>query len=391
MANRQGISEVQGRKVLELAQKSGKPCYVKVFNTDIRREPGKAVLKEVLNDRTALVRPFGHGKDEVENLSDIIIWQSRCEFDATEALKMSATDFRKPLGEKLSIPTSVAPAASPVGEFVIFSAKMKSVWGGQERRWTQNFNLASKWRDHGDGMRAIGKLNKIPTQDDAVLLPISEAYDALLDVLTTPQSTAQQAFLFKSPTPPMVPPTAAQPTRPTAPALSASLIAVARPQPAVQIDLDDDDLIDLDILLGKDNASLKLAEEERRKAAAEYGLAKKAVKEAVRLAELSFKKFSELDQRCAELGGQSSLKTAEKPKQKGKRIFLRSKIQKILLSHSRLDTDSIYGRLKSELPELDRLKVSTALYSMKSDGLAEKNDGGWALTTEGRTAEMMEN
>jgi len=307
----------------------------------------------------------------------------------------TTTDFRKPLGEKLSIPTSIVPNGAPAGEFVIFSAKMKSVWGGHERRWTQNFNLANKWRDHGDGMRAIGKINKVPMQDDAVLLPINEAHDALLEVLTAPQSAAQPSpsptLPFKPQTPPMTPQTVVQP-RPTAPALSASLLSVARPQPAMPVNLgEDDDFIDVDAFLGKDDASLKLAEEERKKAIYEYGLAKKAVEEAQKTVYAAKQKIAELDERVRNLGGSSVLKGTETKPTKGKRIFVRSKIQKVLLSHSRLDVDSIYNHIKGEAPGLEKLKVSKALYAMKSDGLAEKNDGGWALTPEGRTAEMMEN
>lgn len=136
---------------------------------------------------------------------------------------------------------------------------------------------------------------------------------------------------------------------------------------------------------------MKLAEEERKKAIFEYGLAKKAVEEAQKTVAAAKQKIAELDGRVRSLGGSSVLKGTETKPQKNKRIFLRSRIQKILLSHSRLDMDSIHERLKSELPELDKTKVSGALYAMKSDGLAEKNDGGWALTSEGRTAEMMEN
>jgi len=396
MESRQGISEAQALKLLELAQKNGRICNIKLINKDIRGKPNRGILKKVLGNGRAIVRPFKHGHDEEEKLSNIYFWKSGCDFDITEAMSMpSAVDFRKPLGEKLSIPTSIVPNGAPAGEFVIFSAKMKSVWGGHERRWTQNFNLANKWRDHGDGMRAIGKINKVPIQDDAVLLPINEAHDALLEVLTAPQSAAQPSpsptLPFKPQTPPMTPQTVVQP-RPTAPALSASLLSVARPQPAMPVNLgEDDDFIDVDAFLGKDDASLKLAEEERKKAIYEYGLAKKAVEEAQKTVYAAKQKIAELDERVRNLGGSSVLKGTETKPTKGKRLFIRSKIQKVLLSHSRLDADSIYNHIKHEAPGLEKAKVGTALYAMKSDGLAEKNDGGWALTTEGRNAEMMEN
>jgi hypothetical protein len=242
-------------------------------------------------------------------------------------------------------------------------------------------------------MRAIGKINKVPIQDDAVLLPINEAHDALLEILTAPQSapSAPETLPFKPQTPQMTPPTVVQLPRPTAPAVPASLLAVAKPQPATPITLAEDDFIDLDAFLGKDDASLKLAEEERKKAIYEYGLAKKAVEEAQKTVAAAKQKIAELDERVRNLGGSSVLKGTETKPTKGKRLFIRSKIQKVLLSHSRLDADSIYNHIKHEAPGLEKAKVGTALYAMKSDGLAEKNDGGWALTTEGRNAEMMEN
>jgi hypothetical protein len=394
MESRQGISEAQALKLLELAQKNGRICNIKLINKDIRGKPNRGILKKVLGNGRAIVRPFKHGHDEEEKLSNIYFWKSGCDFDITEAMSMpSSVDFRKPLGERLSIPASIVPNGAPAGEFVIFSAKMKSVWGGHERRWTQNFNLANKWRDHGDGMRAIGKINKVPIQDDAVLLPINEAHDALLEILTAPQSapSAPETLPFKPQTPQMTPPTVVQLPRPTAPAVPASLLAVAKPQPATPITLAEDDFIDLDAFLGKDDASLKLAEEERKKAIYEYGLAKKAVEEAQKTVAAAKQKIAELDERVRNLGGSSVLKGTETKPTKGKRLFIRSKIQKVLLSHSRLDADSIYNHIKHEAPGLEKAKVGTALYAMKSDGLAEKNDGGWALTTEGRNAEMMEN
>jgi hypothetical protein len=385
MESRQGISEAQARKLMELAQKNGRICNVKLINKDIRGKPNRGILKKVLGNGRAIVRPFKHGHDEEELLSNIYFWKSGCDFDITEAMSMpSAVDFRKPLGERISIPTSVVPNGAPAGEFVIFSAKMKSVWGGHERRWTQNFNLANKWRDHGDGMRAIGKINKVPMQDDAKLLPIGEAHDALLEVLTAPSTP--EALPFKPQTPPPTPPTVVQLPRPTAPAIPASILAVAKPQPSFPIDLDDDDLIDLDVLLGKDSASLKLAEEERMKAVAEYGLAKKAAKAAQIAVELAFQKFAALDQRVAELGGHPSIKTAKQTKpQRGKRLRLFPSVKDILTTHSRLDLGGIYDRLLVEFPELTREKLSKNLSNYKAQGLADRDDnGGWSLTSEGR-------
>jgi hypothetical protein len=36
-------------------------------------------------------------------------------------------------------------------------------------------------------------------------------------------------------------------------------------------------------------------------------------------------------------------------------------------------------------------RLEGSLQAMKSDGLAEKNEGGWALTKEGRSAKMRGN
>lgn len=79
------------------------------------------------------------------------------------------------------------------------------------------------------------------------------------------------------------------------------------------------------------------------------------------------------------------------PKTEGKRVFLRVKIRNILLNSSRLDNNSIHARLLAEVPDVTTTRVSSALSAMRADGLAERDDnGGWALTTNGRTAEMME-
>lgn len=390
MQSTRGITADQARKLLELARANNRICNVKLFNKKLRGKPNRGILKEVLNNDRAVVRPFKHGHDEEELLSNIMFWKGGCDFDITEAINMGSIDFKKPLGQRLSIPLSVIPSAQQTGEFVVFSAKMKAVWGGAERRWTQNFNQAVKWRDHGDGMRAVGKLNKVQVQDDAVLLPINEAHDALLEILTAPNSVPQQSpspsLPFKQQTPPMTPQTAPQAPRPTAPALSASLLSAVRPQPAMPVNLGEDDFIDVDALLGKDDVSLKLAEEERRKAIYEYGLAKKAVEEAQKTVAAAKQKIAELDERVRTLGGSSVLKDNKEKKPKAKRYRIFPNIKEILTKHSRLDLSGIHDRLITSFPELDRNKLSKNLTNYKLRGLVERDDnGGWALTSLGRS------
>jgi hypothetical protein len=391
MEKRVGITEAQARKLLELAKNSNRPCVVKTINKDIRSEPGRAILKEIRSNGTAVILPFKHKHTEEEVLSNIFFWKSGCDFDITEAMDMQSTiDYRKPLGEKLSIPTSVVASGTPVGEFVIFSRKMKSVWAGNERRWTDRFNLANRWKNHHEGMRAVERINKVPMQNDAVLLPIDEAHQALLSVLASSQQPKQitpQSLDFKAT---MSPPTPHIP-RPTAPSISAP-----KPQSvsAVGID-DDDDFINLNILLGRDNDSLRLAEEERKKAGAQYGLARKAAEAAQRAVEEAKQLFAELDQKVQSLGGASALKGKTRSRENGdqnrKPIMLRSRIHKMLMSNLRLQSSFMYKQISSEIQGIKKSKIDSALSSMKRDDLAEKNEDGWSLTLKGRQLKSREN
>jgi hypothetical protein len=387
MESRQGMTTEQAKKLLELAISNNKPCNVKIHNKDIRNKPGRAILKELLSDNKALIRPFKHGRDEIELLSNLSFWKTGCDFDITEVIRMSSDiEFIKPLGEKLSIPTNVLAKGENNEElFIIFSKKNKAVWGGSTRRWIKQINLASKWTERKHGLKSVGKINKIKGQEDAELLPIAEAHAELSKVLNS-NGNNPLAFTQTHQT------NAQQTPRPTAPAIPASLLAITKPQPSNPIpDNVDDDFIDLEALLGKDTASLKLAEEERKKAVFEYGKAKQAAEQAQKAVVEIKQKIVELDSRVQILGGTSILKDKPTQKKKGKKVFIRSEIQKVLMSHSRLDSDSILQHIKQDINELTMKRLEGSLQAMKSDGLAEKNEGGWALTKEGRSAKMRGN
>lgn len=390
MAVQDGISEAQALKLLELARIANKMPNVKTVDKDIRSKPGRALLLGLKNSRTAIIKPFNHGgKEEEADLSTVRFWKGGCDFDISEAKAIGLLSMQPKTTTATLLQATGNAIVSMQTNYVIFSRKMKGVWRGDKRRWTNEIRRASKWsdRDRPHALQALGKINKVPMQDDAIVMSYQEAEMALLDVLTAPAPAAPTSTIV-----PVAPPVNAgsftMSDAPAKPSLFPSLVAAARPLPQATTlnNTDGDDFLDLEALLNPNETQLRLAEAERKRAAEEYMGFKKQTAAAL-------EKLKQFNEQVVRLGGRSVMKSAEPPqegKKKKKRVFVRNKIQKILLASSRLDGDSIHERVCVELPGLEKLKTQQALSAMKNEGLAERDDnGGWALTQKGRTAEMI--
>ena len=366
----QGLSFVEANALMDAARKAGRRPKVRTFQKNSGKQHcGRAFLLEVVNERTARIQPFHHGgKIETVPLNELRLWKGGNEHIPIE-------EIRKMSGTASSVAVPAKGTHTDEARLVVFSKKAQGVWGGERTRWTQDFNRAVRWNQHE--LRAAqgveSKLKGMQVSDDAILLKDTVAFGALtelLDELTTPPS---QAVAPPQPAP-----------RPQ---------TVAAVPPALELDgepqskkvLPKDDFIDFDTLFNDNEELLRKAEAERKTFGLEYKKAKLALEDMKN-------KFELLDRNVVSLGGHSVLKgaTPQAPKTEGKRVFLRAKIRNMLLVSSRLDSKSIYSRLLAEVPDVTTTRVSSALSAMKDAGLAERNDsGGWALTTAGRTAEMM--
>lgn len=363
----QGISFAEANALMDAARRVGRKPKVRTFQKNSGKQHcGRAFLLEVVNKTTARIQPFRHGgKIETVPLNELRLWKGGNEHISIEEIrKMSGTS------------TAAVPAKGTHTEqarFVVFSKKAQGVWGGERARWTQDFNRAVRWTqsEHNSAKGIEYKLKGIPNSDDAILLKDTIAFGALtelLEELTAPPTQVQQA--------PTVPQNVA--------AIPQKLELDGEPQLPKKV-LPSDSFIDLDALFNDNEELLRKAESERKAVGLEY-------KNALEALEALKRKFELLDRNVVGLGGHSVLKGAapQAPKAEGKRVFLRAKIRNILLTSSRLDNASIHARLLAEVPDVTTIRVSSALSAMRADDLAERDDnGGWALTTKGRTAEMM--
>lgn len=362
MAVQTGISSDQARKLLELAGQSNQKPKVRTVQKDSSKQhSGRAFLLEVINDRQAKIQPFNHGgKVETVELDSLRLWKSGNSFDLEEVRKVTPTAVR------------VKPSIIVQTRVTIFSKKMKAVWGGERVKWTEDFDKVVLWttNEQRAASATLLRLKSMSLSDDAVLLNEAIAHDALLEVLTQPSA-------------PSVAPLEATPK-------TATIVAPYVAPPVEKEDLpsakEDDDFLDLDSIFNPQETALRLAEENRREAVADY-------KKAKDFFEKSKAKLMLLDASVVKLGGRSGLKGATsgegKPNGKKKRVYIRNKIQKILQSSSRLDTSAIHSRLLAYEPTLEALRVTHALSAMKTELLAERDEnGGWALTHKGRTAEL---
>jgi len=365
MAIQTGISGSQARKLMELAKSAGRRPKVRtVEKNSSKQHSGRAFLLEVLNDHQAKIQPFNHGgKVETVDLASLRLWTGGNEFNIEEARKVNHA--------APAIAIQATGEEEPKDKFFIFSKKMQMVWGGERHKWTQNFHLAVHWSSSEAEIseRVLRRLKSLEASNDAVLLSEGVAYDALLEEMTKP-AVVQQA----------VPIVEVKPifTR-TVP--MSTLAAPAPSAPPIS-----DEFIDLDAVFNPQESALRMAETSRKEAVLEYQKAKKFCDDMKA-------KCALLDANVVKLGGHSVLKGAAPQGSKGKkkRVFLRSKIQKILLASSRLDSETVHQRLLVEVPGNVPLKTQQALSAMKADELAERDDnGGWALTKKGREAEMMD-
>lgn len=337
---------------MEEAGKLGIKPRVRTFQ-DQKRHCGKAFLLEVVNEQTAKIKPFRHGgKIETVSLKDLRLWKGGNQDIPIEEIR------------KMASSSSVAVPAKGThvdqDRMVVYSKKARGVWGGERLKWTQDFNQAIRWnQEELSAAKAVeARLKLIPFSNDAVLIQDAVAFGSLtelLDVLTSPRPQPIE--------------------KPSTPSV------VDEEKPAKEVY--NDDFIDFEALFNSNEEMLRVAEADRKKVGMECQKAKQALEELKR-------KFELLDRSVVALGGSSTLKGATAPKQRkgsgGKRLFLRSKIQNILKVCSRLNTDSIFDKIVLLVPDMDKARLSSALSAMKVDGLAERNENGWALTSEGRNA-----
>lgn len=373
MAVQEGLTAQQVVKLLELAKKAGKRCHIKTADKDVRSTPGRAILLGMANKNAALIKPFNHGgKEEIVFLSNLRAWRGGCDFDISDIFNMN-----------LTISTQSVDAIESTNhiKFVIFSKKMKAVWGGDNRRWVSDVQRASKWAEQHKSFaqRALGKINKIPTQDDAVVMTVEEAENAVFEIFAVRPPGKQPVCQINNV---QVPASVYSPQS----LFPSSNVTIVNPMQTTKYQQSsDEEILDMDTLLNSNETALRLAESERKKAGEEYMNLKRLTIEAL-------EHIRQLNDAVVKLGGRSAMRISQPLHvhvKKGSRVLLRFRIQKILLTCSKLDSRSIHNRILAEIPNLEIIKTQQCLSSMKSDDLVELNGRGWSLTSKGKNAEMM--
>lgn len=361
MAVQVGITALQARQLLDLARKSNSRAKVRTFEMTGKQHGGAAFLIGILNDRQAQIKPFHHGgKVETVSLGSLRLWEGGNDFDI-KAIKEAKV---LPQAQTPVIQTPIAAEnVQHANRFVIFSKSNKAVWGGDRVKWTADFNRAFRWQANENYVSSV-VLKRLQSQEpsgDAELLNEPAAYEALL-ALNPRKTPLINSPIQTSPLP--------------EPAKLAEGEQPASPQ------YEEDDFLDLDSIFNSQASALRDAENARRDAVEEYKTAKLHF-------DLIKQRLAILDANVVKFGGRSGLKSAPatgRATSAGKRVFIRGRIQKILLKSSRLDSQSIHERLLADLPDLDKEKTYQSLSAMKSDGLAERDsNGGYALTPKGRT------
>lgn len=373
-----GMTAAGAAALVELAKNNGRNAQVKTFDKDLRKFPGKASLLSVLNSDLAVIQPHGHGHTEVVPLSTIGLWKSGNPFDIQEVVRMeklfnNPSMVVQPTGKSVSIEKT---------EYVVVS-KNKGVFCG-DRGWVRSASPTiqySVYNEQAFAARAVGKLNKVVGCEDAMVLKRSELSDFLANlppISPSPLSAQPKPAHIQgpkviapaeTPSPVGVKPEVKIPTRPAQSSVSSLLN------------------FDLDSILMEDNSELQKALENKRKAAEDAKAAKSMLEEALERLQQAQSEISRLTNSMTVpiLGGSAPQEADDGSKLK--RGALRSAIRSVLTVSSRLDAETLCSKVLGICPVTSNGSIKQALYSMRSAGLLERDDnGGWALTAEGKSS-----
>lgn len=356
MARQKGITEAQGRRLLELAEEAGVQPKVRTYSKETAQHAGRAFLLDIPNSRQARIKPFNHGgKEEIVELTSLGLWKSGNNFNIEEVYRMDAATLVQATGRPIH-------NYSGQQQYVVYSRKMKCVWGGDLHKWTANFAHAATWSDPSHAARSVGKLNKAPVSDDATVLKREIAYEYLRS--------------------PQLQPVQVQPYQPSA--------AIALPQtvmtaPVTATETPQNEISDegLASILAFDETSFLKSIQAVKTAHAEVQAAKKMLADAEQ-------KFQTATLNHNSIIGllRTSIDSASPKKRKsmGPKGALKECIREILKTHSRLDTSGIATRVNGKLPEKTRGSITQCLYTLQKSEEVERDDnGGWALTSLGRS------
>lgn len=356
MESRQGMSASQARKLLELADQNGCYCNVKVFDKDIRSKPGRAILKQVLNERQVVVHPFKHKKDEIVNLSDVFFWKTGCDFDISEAEKMIAAEA--PV-------QTISPIGAHISQvYVILSRKYRSVWGGERRGWVNKIHLASTWSTREMGDPALKRLSKIPMTSDAEIVTREQAHE-----------------FFES---------SKEPTSLSAAAETAASLPKASDEAKADEGNLEFDGNEIASILSFDPSLIVAAQKA-------VSVAAQGVQSAEKMLEEEKQKLAEAIERFKKLTAplSSQLETpkpqkAAKAKASGEggtpRGAVRAAVRAALFPTSRLDMATLTAKAKGMTPSSSDASIKQCIYSLREVGEIEKdNSGNWLLTVKGRS------
>ena len=174
-----GITEVQARTLIELAEKAGCIAKVRTFRKDTcHTHSGRAFLLGIVNKTEARIKPFTHRKEEIVPLSTLRFWKSGCTFDISEAESMTEQETNETI--------EIAPAT----RYVIYSAKAEGVWAGPNRKWIKNVQSAIFYRNAEQADSTIKSMSKTYASD-AELLTDTDATSCFAVKVTQPVQPVQ--------------------------------------------------------------------------------------------------------------------------------------------------------------------------------------------------------
>lgn len=337
-----GITEVQARTLIELAEKAGCIAKVRTFRKDTcHTHSGRAFLLGIVNKTEARIKPFTHRKEEIVPLSTLRFWKSGCTFDISEAESMTEQETNET--------TEVAPAT----RYVIYSAKAEGVWAGPNRKWIKNVQSAIFYRN--------------AEQADSTIKSMSKTYASDAVLLTDTDATSRFAVKVTQPVPPVQVVEKPVVTTTTAP---------VNPVRVEKTMIDD-------YMLSFDPAVLAKAAEDYKRLVEELKAAEALKQEIVR-------KLEAVKVTIGEMVGNPKAAVAATPvaakRTNVKPGAVKAAVLSVLKTCSRLDLQSLVNRAQPLSPESSRGSVKQAVYKCKKDGLIEQNANGFALTAAGRQA-----
>jgi hypothetical protein len=339
----QSMTASHARKLLEAA--GDRMVQVKVHDKSLRSQPGRAVLLSVINDRTLRVKPHHHRHHEDVDIEQVSYWVGGNNHFPEGQEIMKQTLFDPSLNR--------SHASNEKSSFCVVDVKNHSVWGGNGKGWIKNPNASHDYGTQPDAARALTHLAKsAPSNSELLIYKKDEFLRIAGDWVTA-----------KDPDP-------------------SPVVVTNLPKPKIAISSDVMRGIDINAIVSEENSTLEQALKDRRDAAKDAITAKALLDEALNKIE----KANEIirsqipglnkEEKEPEISNSGSGKAA--------RGSVRNAIKQVLSNSSKLDADSIVGKIQGMGIQSSKASIKQALYAMANLKLLSKDENGYSLTEAGR-------